>query len=113
MRRGHVGVVLQLRDFGLVHQRLHARQVGLGAIVVGLLGGDVGLRERQVGAVGLLVGDAGALHFGFGVGQLRGGHGIAATRVVSATHGTVTRAACQLVFGLHARAALAISTAAW
>jgi hypothetical protein len=45
---GLVGIVLLLRDLGLVHQRLHACQVGLSAVVIGLLGAHVGLRKCQV-----------------------------------------------------------------
>ena len=43
---GEIGIILLLGDLTLFHQRLHAGQVRLGTIVVGLLRRHVGARDK-------------------------------------------------------------------
>ena len=64
-----------MRDFGLIHQRLHAVHVGLSTIVAGLFGPDIGLGHGDVRRGCLLVGRTGALLFGLGIGQSGAGGG--------------------------------------
>ena len=64
---------MQARNLGLIDQRLHAGEIGLGAFVIGLAGPHVGLGDGDIAAGGLFVRQTGTFEFRHGIGKLRGG----------------------------------------